>query len=354
MAVKLSKVEKSLYKQCPCCLEVKARTLFSPRPAAGPEAIRTYCKECDSKRRWVPLEEKQKYRLSLSDMVDTKTCKSCLITKDRSEFYNRPNKLGLSYLMPYCKVCHNNQVRVNRLKRKGKLVTEPESKPNRITKTGKIICFKCDKQFWSESALEGPYVFPTMQRQCPECKAGYHQAYREKNREVIREKQRLLKADPEKYAILKAKKSLTRAERLSTPEGRSSIAAIYKRSSTKARETVSDGYMKSVIKHTYGKDVIIPPEYIEMRRQVLLLKRGIGLLDPMSRASTKEQPGYLGLKMCNECKELSPRANFQLKCNPNHLASYCYTCRIAKGKEYRLQSKEKLNEIRRKSKSKTA
>jgi|SRR6478609_464450 len=210
-----------------------------------------------------------------------------------------------------------------------------------------MLCSKCN------SIIEVPIVAyvkngkACYRKQCESCYKARRVEYAKRTSEANVERVRQWRIDnPDKYAIQLEKHSVACKVSQKTPEY---IQKRLKKDKLKIKEVAND-YLKIIIKRTYGNDVEIPGWYLELRRQVLLLKREVGPLGRMPKDRKPRAPYDPINKKCPRCSLVKSRTEFGKRSNSKFSKSYCKCCEseIAQSIYYR----KKLNETRRKGKPK--
>jgi len=202
-------------------------------------------------------------------------------------------------------------------------------------------CYKCGKLFISLTAKPpGTGTGSVQKQQCYDCR-------RLRDRIYCKVVGRSNTARTKQWRIDNPERSRLHRE---TYNKKPETKEVRKRSRLKLIAKASDAYITQRIRSEYGIDVTIPPEYLEFRKQLLLLKRAIGPQGAISAAYTISPKPETLIKKCPVCKELR-----LLKDITRYAGIERPECKYCKATRLKLKSEgKKLNEARRKSNSTTA
>jgi hypothetical protein len=220
-------------------------------------------------------------------MILDKLCKGCKTKKPYEMF--RKSARGVDGYAPRCKACatvYEKKLRTKLYKTNPEYVEKQKQK---------------NKEKYEKN--KGKY-------------AKNSKAWREKNKDKLREQERIRRAtDPEYVAKERARGKVTYQRRKEKSLGRQKML----------RDNLSDAYIKSLM--GISAEDYVSPEAIEKRRQQVIATR------------KKIENNKTGTsKVCGMCKEEKAKSEFYM----NGKATYCKTCSIAKSSEFAKENKEHM------------
>jgi len=170
------------------------------------------------------------------------------------------------------------------------------------------------------------------------CKACYNlnaREYRKNNPEKCQAKVKAWQdKNHERHAAYREQYCAKLKEIRSTPEGQEKARAKDRSYTARA----SNSYIGHLIRNQYGSGIIIPKEYVEIKRQALLVKR-------MVRDKLKDEEVLE--RYCPRCGEVKPHTDYHKSPKTGKLRAYCKLCYSIVNKRYALE--RKINETRRES-----